>query len=140
MSDRYSSSPELRLRIGKSRLRAALYCALCIVTCYALWAIAARGYTMPCLVFSPLAVALLWRLRCDAGAGAQLDWRSGVWTLQHNGLRHVIAPGRRCIVTPWAIYMAYTDLLVGSVGSLWLYADSLSPQQMRQLRVRLTLR
>lgn len=139
MSGRLYSSPALQLRIGKSRLRAALYGALCVITCYALWAIAARGFAMVAMILLPMAIGCLWRLRRDPAADTQLCWRAGEWTLEQHGQRRYITPGSRCIVTPWVIHLAYTELSARSARSLWVYVDSVPDEQMRQLRVRLTL-
>jgi hypothetical protein len=139
LSDRYSSSPALRLRIGSSRLRAVLYGALCVTTCSALWMICERGQLALGLLLMPLSACLLWRLRIDAASGALLSWRSGVWTLEQCGVRRVIAPLARCTVTPWAICLVFTDLAANSTGNLWLFADSAPRSQLRQLRVRLAL-
>jgi hypothetical protein len=139
LSDRYSSSPTLRLAIVDSRLRAVLYGILCITTCLALWLICERGYVVCGLLLMPIAARLLWRLRVDAAAGALVSWRSGVWTLEQHGMRRVITPHSRSTVTPWVIYLAFTELAANSTGELWLFADSAPRSQMRQLRVRLTL-
>lgn len=120
-------------------MRAVLFGALCVITSYALWAIYALGYHVPSLLLIPPATALLWRLRRDRASGAQLYWRTGSWTLEHFGVCKPIMPLRRCTVTPWAIYLTFTDLSSGANSSLWLYADAAPQSQMRQLRVRLTL-
>lgn len=139
MSARYSSSPTLHLRIGSSRLRTALYAALCLVVTVALWLLYAQGYGVFVLVLSPPATTLLWRLRKDPTEDLELRWRQGTWTLERNGVQRAIALGKRSISTPWVIYLATTDLSVGRRGHLWLYADSVPSQQIRGLRVRLTL-
>lgn len=139
MSDRYLSSPTLRLRIGSSRLRTSLFWLLCMMTCCTLWAICERGYAVLALLLSPPAAGLLWRLRRDAAEGSQVCWRAGVWTLEQYGVRRVISPLARCTVTPWLVYLVFADLAAGSVGRLWLYVDSAPREPMRQLRVRLTL-
>jgi hypothetical protein len=139
LSGRYSSSPALRLTVGKSRLRAILYGALCVATCYALWAICARGYGVLSVLSMPLAAWMLWRLRSDRAAGVLLCWQGGVWTLEQAGERSVIALLPRCTATRWAIYLVFNDVSAGCIGRLWLFADSAPQFQMRQLRVRLTL-
>lgn len=139
MSARYSSSPALHLTIGKSRLRALLYGALCLVTVYALWSIYTRGYAALCFLFAAPAAVLLWRLRCDSMLGGELCWQQGDWTLLHGTRRRTITLTRRSTATPWVIYLAFTELPTGRGGQLWLYADSVPTEQLRRLRVRLTL-
>jgi hypothetical protein len=139
LSARYSSSPAVQLRIGKSRLRAVLYAALCVATLYALWGIYARGYLILAWLLAPLATGLLWRLRHDARVGVELCWQQGRWTLQQGTQQRVITLTRHSTATPWVIYLAFSELPTGHRGQLWLYADSTSAEQLRRLRVRLAL-
>jgi hypothetical protein len=139
LSVRYSASPALHLRIGKSRLRAALYSALCPVCIFALGLMYARGYVVLVALLTLLVTNLLWRLRRDPMVGVELRWREGLWTLERAGVRRVIFPTRRSTATPWVIYLAFSDLPAGPGGHLWLYVDCASRAQLRRLRVRLTL-
>ena len=139
MSGRYSSSPELRLNIGSSRLRSELHGLLCLATCAALWAICDRGYVLCALLLAPCAAGLWWRLRRQTAAGSLLGWVGGVWTLQQCGVQRVITPLPRCTVTPWVIYLVFIDTAAGSRRNLWLYVDAAPRLQWRRLRVRLTL-
>ncbi len=139
MSGRYSSSPELRLSIGSSRLRASFHGLLCLAAGAALWAICERGYVLSALVLAPCSAGLLWRLRRETAAGALLGWRGGVWTLQDCGEQRVITPLPRCAATPWIIYLVFIDTAEGVRRELWLYVDAVAPSQWRRLRVRLTL-
>lgn len=139
MSVRYSSSPELRLSIGSSRLRAGLHALLCLPTSTALWAIYDRGYLLCALLLAPFAAFLWWRLRQQTFSGALLGWGGGVWTLQQCGEQRVITPLPRCTVTPWVIYLVFIDTAAGARRNLWLYVDAAPRTQWRRLRVRLTL-
>lgn len=139
MSARYSTSPSLRLRIGKSRLRVVLYGALCLVTACALWSLFARGYPHLLFLLTPPVAVLLWRLRTDPMSGVELCWRQGLWTLERAGVERIILISRRSSAMPWWIYLGFNDLTAGSAGHIWLYVDSASRQQLRRLRVRLTL-
>ncbi len=139
MSARYCTSPTLHLRLGESRLRSALYCALCLVCAYALWLIHARGYEAVVVCLSLLVTHLLWGLRRNPLVGAQLRWGQGRWTLEHAGELRLIAPERRSTTTPWVICLVFTDQPAGPGGHLWLYADCVCAAQWRRLRVRLTL-
>ena len=139
MSARYFNSPALHLRIGESRLRTALYYTLCLVCTYALFLLYARGYVVIVLLFALSTSFLLWRLRSDSLVGAELCWCQGVWTLEQAGVRRVIIPTSRSTITPWVIYLAFRELPTGPTDQLWLYADSACSQQLRRLRVRLTV-
>ncbi len=139
MSARYSSSPELRLRIGKSRSRHALYLALCLTTCYALFLLHRDGYTYLCLPLLPLATFLLWRLRRPTSSVVELCWRQGVWTLERAHQLGVIIPGARSTVLPWVIYLPFSVLSEGRKDYLWIFLDSVPAEPWRQLRARLNL-
>ena len=139
MLSRYSTSPTLNLTIGKSRLRTALYALLCLATCLALGLIHQRGHTALALMLAPVTLVLLWRLRIDSAQGGRLYWYGGTWLLQNKDGQRSIEVGARSIALPWLIYLAYRDATLGRDGHLWLFADSLSPEGARQLRVRLTL-
>ncbi len=139
MSARYSSSPTLQLKIGRSRRRAVLWLLLCIATLCTLWGIQTRGYPLLCLLLTPLAAGLLERLRHDSMVGAQLCWRRGQWTLQQGTRQRVIIPTGRSTATPWVIYLAFSEPATGGSGQYWLYTDSACPDQLRRLRVRLAL-
>lgn len=139
MSARYSSSPTLQIRIGKSRCRLVLWLLLCVATLCALWGIHMRGYPGLCLLLAPPAAGLLWRLRHDVMAGAQLCWRRGQWTLQQGARQRVIIPTRRSTVMPGVIYLAFSEPATGRSGQCWLYTDCVPDDQLRLLRVRLAL-
>ena len=139
MSARYSTSPTLHLRIGESRLRLALYRALCVICAYALWLLYARGYAVVVVLLALVVAYLLWELRRDPLVGAELRWSQGRWTLERAGLQRMIVLSRRSTATPWVIYLAFADQPAGRGGHLWLYADCASRAQLRRLRVRLTL-
>lgn len=139
MLSRYSSSPALRLKIGKSRLRDALFGVLCLLSCLAHGLIYARGYQLLAIMLAPLTLAALWRLRHDPMLGARLSWTKGAWALECNGLQSVIHVSKRSVAMPWMIYLAYRDLSKGTTGHLWLFVDSLNGEELRLLRVRLKL-
>jgi hypothetical protein len=71
--------------------------------------------------------------------GAKLCWRRGIWTIEQGNVAKEILPTGRSAVTPWLIYLAFTYLPHGADGHIWLYADSACANQLRRLRVRLTL-
>jgi hypothetical protein len=139
LSARYSSSPALRLRIGKSRARHALYLALCFTTCYALFLLHRDGYTYLCLPLFPLATFLLWRLRRPTSNVVELCWRQDVWTIERAHQSRVIIPGARSTVLPWVIYLPFTVLSEGRKDCLWIFLDSVPGEHWRQLRARVNL-
>jgi hypothetical protein len=139
LSPKYSSSPELRLRIGKSRSRHALYLALCFTTCYALFLLHRDGYTWLCLPLFPLATFLLWRLRRPTSNVVELCWRQDVWTIERAHQSRVIIPGARSTVLPWVIYLPFTVLSEGRKDCLWIFLDSVPGEHWRQLRARVNL-
>ena len=139
MSAKYFSSPTLHLRIGKSRLGFSLYIGLSVVVVAALWLLYERGYGSLVLMSSVLATTLMWSLSKDSMEGLALSWCQGSWTLERDGVQRSVALGPRCISTSWVIYLPVFDLSTGQVEHLWLYADSVPREQLRRLRVRLTL-
>ena len=139
MSARYANSPALRLKIGESGLRGALYGAACLIILYALCSICARGYAFLVVSLSVIAFILLWLLRRNPMRGAELCWREGLWTLERDGVIREISPSKGSTILPWFVYIAFTDIAAGSAGHIWLYADSVPKRQLRRLRVRLTL-
>lgn len=116
-----------------------LYSAFCLVCVYALSLLYIRGYTIVVVLLGLLVAYLLWGLRRDSFVTAQLHWNQGRWTLEHGGVRTEIFPTRRSTVTPWVIYLAFTQEPQGPGGHLWLYMDSAPRAQLRRLRVRLNL-
>jgi hypothetical protein len=139
LSARYANSPALRLKIGESGLRGALYGVLCLIILYALCSIWARGYAFLVVSLSVIAFIVLWLLRCNPMRGVELCWREGRWTLERDGVIREISPSKGSTILPWFVYIAFTDIAEGSAGHIWLYADSVPKHQLRRLRVRLTL-
>jgi hypothetical protein len=139
LSVRYSNSPALHLRIGESQLRGTLHRAFCLVCYYALWLIFVRGYTILVVLLTLLVTSLLWHLRRDRFVAVELRWQQGLWTLERAGEQRHIVLTKRSTATPWVIYLGFSDVSAGCCGHLWLFADCSSSEQLRRLRVRLTL-
>ena len=139
MSTKYSNSPALHLRIGKSRLRCLLHRALCLCTIFALLLLYEKGYASLVSLLSPLACYLLWRLQRDPMVGAALYWQQGTWIMDRGGYSKTVSIGRSSTALRWAIYLTWRELPDGAGGCAWLFMDSLPAQQLRGLRVRLTL-
>lgn len=136
MSARYSTSPTLHLTIAdSSRYR---YCQWlgCLTMMLAVINVACRGYPFFWLLLPLLPIACYLNRRQPL-AGAELGWQQGQWSLQADGERQLIDLQRgHCL--PWVTYLAWRDQ-VGGRGSLFLFSDSASHQQLRRLRVRLRL-
>lgn len=141
MLARYSNSPALRLRIGSSRIRNRLYLCLCFASVYALLLLHLDGYTGFALALALPTFVVLIRLYRPALPGSELCWRQGVWTLEDRQQIRVIAPGVRCTVLSWVIYLPF-KALPGRLGvgeSLWIFPDSVPSEHWRKLRLRLNL-
>ena len=139
MSAKYSSSPALRLIIGRSRLRRILHGAFCLCSCYALFLLYVRGYPALAFLLLPPVSLLLWQLHGQAMVGAVICWRSGNWTVQHCAINRAVRVRASSTCLPWVIYLAWQELPAGRPGAVWLFADSAPPQQLRCLRARLAL-
>lgn len=116
-----------------------MHAGLCVLLAYALWEIYGRGYPQLCLLLALPAALLLHRSRHDPLAGAGLRVQRGVWTLERQGVRHVIVPGRRSVVTRGVICLVLSGPAHGAMRRLWVFVDAVPAQQWRQLRVQLTL-
>ena len=98
-----------------------------------------RGYGYLALLLSVLVTIVLLSLSKDSMEGLVLSWNQGSWIMDRDGVRRRVALGPRCVSTSWVIYLPVIDLLNGRVEHLWLYADSIPREDLRHLRVRLTL-
>ena len=139
MSARCSNSPSLRLTIADSVVRRALHCLFCLLVTATFWRLAQRGYPGTALVLSPLAALACWRLSSRPFVGAVISWERGEWTMQQNGVVRIVslAPGH-CVL-PWLIYLAWDKSVDAPAASVFLFPDSARPDELRRLRVRLSL-
>jgi hypothetical protein len=101
--------------------------------------IVSRGYPLLALLILPPACLLLWQLYRQPLVGAILRWQQGNWSLEHGGASAVVSIGSSSAALPCGVYLAWQELPAGRRRSVWLFADSVSAQQLRQLRVRLAL-
>jgi len=139
LSVRYSNSPAFQLIIGKSRLRRFLHTALCLCTCFALYLLSVRGYSILAFLLLPPVGLLLWRLRCEPMSGAIVRCRQDSWTVDQGETSQVVCVLSNSTSLPWVIYLAWRELPAGRRSSVWLFADSAPPRQLRRLRARLSL-
>ncbi len=150
MSATYSTSPELHLPIAESRyprLLAAIFLCLQLAGLGLLarseawlWMLAVSG--LLALLLAPCGGLLLtassFTRRADRPAAPRsLHWRQGRWWLESAGHRRGIVPLRwHCL--PWCTYLAWRED-GGGRGEVWLFQDSAPRDDLRRLRVRLTL-
>ena len=139
MSAKYSTSHTLDLTIAESRIHFILQVALCTCVLAALLLLWVAGRTVLAALLLLPAGWLLWHLHFASMSAPLIRWRQGVWTLQREGCARPVRISPRSTVMPWVIYLAWCELPAGPRGCVWLFADSAPPQQLRRLRVRLSL-
>ena len=139
MSAKYSTSPALHLRIGKSRVRCLLHSALCLSVLFALLLLHTQGYTILAFLLALPVCLVLWQLRREIMAGAVISWQRGNWTVERDGNAEAVCVSPRSAALPWVIYLGWRELAGGRRSFVWLFVDSASQQQLRELRVRLSL-
>jgi hypothetical protein len=139
LSARYLNSPNLRLSFHRSRIGTALYLALCSSIACALLLLYLQGYLLLLSLFGPLTVMVLWPSRREYIDGAELCWSRGVWSVEREEGYKVVGVHARSTALPWVIYLKLVALPQGRNHSIWLFNDSAQQEQLRQLRVRLSL-
>lgn len=139
MSARYSSSPELHLQIGDSRLRRWSLAALLACLVLALGLIFYTGYPVIASALSTCALCLLPALWRNPSRGLRLRWRQGQLALgRGDALTPVeLLPCTACL--PWGVYLCWRDPAGGSRAGCWLFVDSLSAEDLRRLRFAILL-
>jgi hypothetical protein len=139
LSARFSISHGLHLKIDESRVHVVLIVGVGIAALASLSLLHLRGHTLLAFLLLPCAVCLVWRLRLDSLAGAELIWRQGCW-LVRRGCREVaveLLPASRAV--PGGIYLVWREGPRGRRRRAWLFQDSAQRDQLRRLRVRLRL-
>ena len=139
MSARFSTSPELHLTVGDSRLRKIVLFLFLSCQLASMWLLASSGYVLFAVLALILCVAACPAWLRDSSRGTALRWSRGRWSLEQGGAVHPVEvlPGSRCL--PWVIYIPWRDARDGRRGGLWLYSDSVDRGTLRRLRGRLTL-
>ena len=95
------------------------------------------GYPWLALALLTLQIGVLIRARQFDVEGAVLAWNAGRWTLEQGSHCRSIALQRaHCL--PWVTYLCWREDN-GLNRQLWLFADASDRQQLRRLRVRLTI-
>jgi hypothetical protein len=113
--------------------------ALCGSVVYTLVLLYLKGYFLLASLLAPLTVLLLWKSRREAYSGVVLCGHQGEWSINQGDERTPIRIGARSSTLPWVIYLALREFPEGRCGHLWLFSDSADEEQLRQLRVQLSL-
>jgi len=139
LSARYSNSPSLRLVIAESRIYRGLHCLLCLLAACSLYRLSLRGYPLLALMLLPPVILACWGPARQRHAGTCINWQRGEWTLERRSSSLGISLNRASTCLPWVVYLAWTEAASARRGSVFLFADSAPAEQLRGLRVRLSL-
>ncbi len=139
MSAKCSNSHSLRLEIASSRIYRIWHSVFCLLAAASLWRLAQRGYPTTALLLSPASVWCCWRLACQPLVGAVISWQRGEWQLQQGTVLRTVGLARSHTVLRWVIYLAWSGPAGAPAGAVFLFPDSASADELRRLRVRLTL-
>jgi hypothetical protein len=139
LSARYSNSPSLRLAVARSSIYRGLHGLLCLFVVFSLIRVYQRGYPVLALTLLPLATLGCWRLAQQRLAGALICWSKGEWTIEagENCVPVKLARSSTCL--HGVIYLAWEQGVDTGRGSVFLFTDSAPAQDLRRLRVRITL-
>lgn len=142
MLSRYSSSPALRLSIADSAISRWLVWAYAGVCLLALLLLCSVGYAfIAAVLLMPLLAIVLPLLRSNEphNAGIVLFWRAGQWALDKGAGPQPIELLPQSCVQPWVIYLSWRELRAGGRDSMWIFPGIGTGNELRALRVRLTL-
>ena len=139
MSARYSNSPALRLEIARSRIYCLLHFVFCLLTIVGLYRIGERGYPVLALLLLPMAALCCWQTARQTLAGGLVRWERGQWYIGGGAEPGTVTLERSSICLPWVIYLAWVDSARLARGSALLFPDSVPANDLRRLRLRLTL-
>ena len=139
MSARYSNSPALRLEIARSRIYCLLHFVFCLLTIVGLYRIDERGYPVLALLLLPMAALCCWQTARQTLAGGLVRWERGQWYIGGEREPGIVTLERSSTCLPWVIYLAWVDPARLARGSALLFPDSVPVDDLRRLRVRLTL-
>ncbi len=138
MSQKYSNSPALVLRIGNSRQRRYCFTALSLPLLMASLALWNAGYPWLALLATPPGLCWLARRSREPLQGRALCWNAGRWSLRDAAGEQSLDTVRgfwvgRIVCLRWRYpgQRCYRELL--------LFGDSATAAELRQLRRRLRL-
>ena len=95
-----------------------------------------QAWLLPVLI--PSLVALLYMLRRQGGDRITLAWKNGYWHLGQDSAAPMRLSGR-ALLLPWCAAFTLRYVPGGRRRHLLLFADSMTPEHWRRLRVRLRL-
>lgn len=139
MSVRYSNSPSLHLAVAKSSIYCSLHALLCLFVIFSLYRLCQLGSPVLALALLPVAILACWRLAQQRLAGATVCWSKGQWTIEAGTQCMPVKLERSSTCLPWVIYLAWDQGEGSGRGSVFLFPDCASVQDLRRLRVRITL-
>lgn len=139
MSARYSNSPALRLLIARSRIYCLLHFVLSLLAIFGLYRIGERGYPVLALLLLPVMALCCWQTARQTLAGSLLSWKRGQWFISRGAETTPVTLERSSTCLPWVIYLAWIDPARPARRSALLFPDSVPANDLRRLRVRLTL-
>jgi len=138
LSERYSNSPALHLRTGKSRIGQLLLAVLAFATCCALVNLLSAGhYALGILLLLP-ALGRLHSLRGALYTPTCLGFRSGQWFVRL-GNHDQPAQLERYAALPWILCLVLRVSPAGRRVRIWVFSDAADRETLRRLRVRLAL-
>ena len=91
------------------------------------------------LMLLPPVILCCWRLARQRHAGACINWQRGEWTLERGAGSRGISVSRASTCLPWVVYLAWIEAASARRGSVFLWPDCAPREQLRGLRVRITL-
>jgi hypothetical protein len=112
---------------------------LCLLAACSLYRLSLRGYPLLALVLLLPVILACWRLARQRHAGTCISWRRGEWSLERRSSSRGISLSRASTCLPWVVYVAWTEAASARRGSVFLFADSAPGEQLRGLRVRISL-
>ena len=139
MSIKFSHSPSLRLRIARSRTWCLFHRALCLLVVFGLYRIMERGYPGLAWLLLPLVTLCCWQLARQPLAGSVLCWQRGQWSIGGDTNATPVTLQRSSSCLSQVIYLAWEAPADSAPGRALLFPDSAAGDELRRLRVRLTL-
>ena len=139
MSEQFSSSRTLHLSSGDSPIRRCLHGALGLALLFAHYLLYTEGYSLLTGLLLPFTGVTLLRLRQRHARCCRVQYGAERWTVMRGGTHRAVRVLPCSVCLPWVVYLAWRELPEGRRDSLWVFVDTLSPQELRYLRLRLAL-
>lgn len=153
MSNKYSTSPALHLKIDTSSRRlvytaqnilSSIFVFLVVLCAYLLF-VKGHAWLAVLAIAGTLASTAHWLHTRNLFAA--VEWREGAWFLVFAGDRScptqqtwvAVEPARHCVPLPGILYCTFLALEAGTLHPCWIPTRCFSEEQIRRLRVRLRL-